>query len=67
MSDAPLWTAVVPQPKPRPQLAPAGTVWVCGACGKTSPDWIYGPRGWDESCALNSVLCRSSTTGEQHV
>lgn len=58
------WQAVDPQPKDRPQKAPEGTVWVCGACGKTSPDWIDGPRGWDESCAMNSVLCYTKPTEE---
>lgn len=45
--------------------APDGQVWVCAACGKTSPT-KYGfdadekrvvTNGWDESCMLNSVLC----------
>lgn len=43
------------------QLAPEGCVWVCAACGKRSRDQ-YGEQpishGWDESCVLNSVLCR---------
>jgi hypothetical protein len=42
------------------QVAPEGQVWVCAACGKRSKD-RYGDqaidRGWDVSCALNSVLC----------
>jgi hypothetical protein len=44
--------------------APSGATWVCVACGKTCTDQ-YGidansePRGWDESCALNSILCRA--------
>lgn len=40
------------------KFAPAGTVFVCAACGKTS-DNLYGEgaRGWDESCMLNAVLC----------
>ena len=43
------------------RIAPAGAVWVCGACGKTARD-RYGiegehSRGWDESCMLNAVLC----------
>lgn len=47
-------------------LAPAGQVWVCGACGKRARSQ-FGfdaagkstklDRGWDESCMLNSVLC----------
>jgi hypothetical protein len=41
-----------------PRIAPEGQIWVCGACGKTSKD-RYGDRNssWDESCALNAVLC----------
>lgn len=43
------------------RIAPAGQIWVCAACGKTSRD-EYGIEGehsygWDESCALNAVLC----------
>ena len=38
-------------------------VYVCLACGKMSHD-RYGEkpisRGWDVSCAINSVLCRRS-------
>lgn len=41
------------------QEAPAGQVFVCGACGKRSRD-EYGinpiDRGWDESCMMNSFL-----------
>jgi hypothetical protein len=43
----------------RDRIAPAGTIWVCGACGKTSRD-RYGDadsRGWDSSCMLHAVLC----------
>ena len=45
--------------------APDGHVYVCGACGKTSPT-RYGfddagqrvaPNGWDESCMMHAVLC----------
>ena len=41
-------------------MAPAGYLWVCCACGKTS-EHKYGTRGasdygWDESCMLNSTL-----------
>lgn len=39
--------------------APAGTVWVCGACGK------YGKNRMDigdESCFMNSILCREDDT-----
>lgn len=39
------------------QEAPAGSVFVCLACGKMSHD-RYGykkiSQGWDESCMLNS-------------
>ncbi len=45
--------------------APEGQVYVCGACGKTSPtrygfddaDRNVADPGWDESCMLNAVLC----------
>lgn len=40
-------------------FAPPGTIYVCGACGKTS-DNEYGEdtrNGWDESCMLHAVLC----------
>jgi hypothetical protein len=40
--------------------APEGQVYVCGACGRRSRD-KYGFKpidaGWDESCAMNAVLC----------
>lgn len=38
-------------------IAPAGRIWVCGACGKTALDKYGEDRGWDESCMLNAVLC----------
>ena len=43
------------------RFARPGTIWVCGACGKTATDQ-YGIEGehspgWDESCMLNSILC----------
>lgn len=49
-------------------LAPAGCLYVCRACGKTSKSRAgFDPqtgrnlpdttRGWDESCTMNSVLC----------
>lgn len=46
------------------RFAPNGTIWVCGACGKTASD-RYGiegehSRGWDESCALNAILCHEA-------
>lgn len=40
------------------QRAPDGYVWVCSACGKRARD-AYGndgPREWDVSCYLNSLL-----------
>lgn len=40
-------------------VAPAGYLWVCCACGKTSKDKYGGPTAsefWDESCMLNSNL-----------
>ena len=48
-------------PPDYPDWAPAGQIFVCGACGKTSKN-IYGedpnnPFSWDESCMLNAVLC----------
>lgn len=43
------------------RFAPEGAIWVCGACGKTHHDQYgiegNGSPGWDESCALNAVLC----------
>lgn len=41
-----------------PRIAPAGAIWVCSACGKTSKD-RYGDKNssWDESCMMNSFLC----------
>lgn len=41
------------------ERAPAGTVFVCGACGKTARKrWGQVERtpGWDESCSMNAVL-----------
>ncbi len=45
--------------------APDGQVYVCGACGKTSPTQSgydsngerVAPSGWDESCMFHGVLC----------
>lgn len=46
---------------PPPELdAPVGTIWVCAACGKQSPNRNGGPGasyGWDSSCMSNAVLC----------
>lgn len=44
-------------------IAPPGQIWVCCACGKTSPDRFGGPNasvGWDESCMLNASLFEKS-------
>lgn len=38
-------------------VAPAGQIFVCSACGKTSINIYCGPRGWDVSCSLHAVLC----------
>lgn len=50
-------------------LAPEGTVWVCGACGKRSLS-RYGfdaennatsiSPGWDVSCSTWAVLCQAN-------
>lgn len=46
--------------------APEGAIYVCAACGKTSPT-RYGfddqnrhvsQPGWDESCMLHAILCK---------
>lgn len=46
------------------QVAPAGAIFVCVACGKRSRD-LYGyqkiSRSWDASCVLNSMLCVESS------
>lgn len=51
------WIAIEPQPAYPAHVAPEGTIYVCAACGKTARDTYNGPRGWDESCMLNAVLC----------
>jgi hypothetical protein len=48
-----------------PKFAPDGYLFVCLACGKTSPD-LYGSSeqtmpGWDVSCALNAQLAAEKT------
>jgi len=51
------------RPRPNyPRMAPEGTIFVCGACGKISKD-MYGEESssWDESCMLNSVLCKADS------
>lgn len=40
--------------------APAGQIWLCGACGKTVRNSVTGKGGsygWDVSCFMHSVLC----------
>lgn len=50
-------------------VAPAGQVFICGACGKRSRD-IYGDqaidRGWDESCFINSHLMDEDEAQKLH-
>jgi hypothetical protein len=43
------------------RYAPAGKVWFCMMCGKTTKDCYGEERGWDESCALNSILVDEAT------
>lgn len=38
----------------REYIAPKGTIWVCGACGKSGIDRT---EIGDEACFLNAVLC----------
>lgn len=51
----------MPEPRREPiNPAPAGQVWVCGACGKRSHDQGGNDpidHGWDESCYMWAVLC----------
>lgn len=61
------WKAVSPQPEYPEHVAPPGTIYVCGACGKTSKDSYNGPGSWDESCMLNAVLCYERDAGAEHV
>lgn len=51
------WKAVDPQPEYPVHVAPPGTIYVCGGCGKTARDTYAVVGGWDESCMLNAVLC----------
>ncbi len=60
----PQWTAVDPQPQYPEHVAQPGTIYVCGACGKTARDTYNGPRGWDESCMMNAVLCHDKEPNE---
>jgi hypothetical protein len=58
------WTVMATKGEQGNEIADAGEVFVCGACGKRSKD-LYGfqkiSRGWDESCMLNAVLCREDS------
>jgi hypothetical protein len=51
------WHREHPGYKPENPIAPKGKIWLCTACGKTSPH-RYGTSGsgWDEACMLNSEL-----------
>jgi hypothetical protein len=40
------------------RFAPEGSLWICTACGKWAKDRVEGPRGWDVSCCINSVLVK---------
>ncbi len=50
-------------------LAPEGQVYICGACGKTSPtrygfddnNTNVGDPGWDASCMMNATLCTTDS------
>lgn len=44
------------------EVAPAGSLFVCCACGKTSRTryGIGNTNGWDESCMLNCQLFEES-------
>lgn len=51
-------------PPKYPMEAPAGQIFVCGACGKRSKTMfnsIDDPTGWDESCMFNCVLVYEDT------
>lgn len=43
------------------RYAPAGKIWFCMMCGKTTKDCCTEERGWDESCALNCILVDETT------
>ena len=44
------------------RFAENGEIWVCGACGKTAKDrYGDGNSSWDESCFMNSILCKESS------
>jgi hypothetical protein len=51
------------------ETLPSHLIWVCAACGKTSPTRSgfdsnkkrVSDHGWDESCFLNAVLCKKDS------
>lgn len=47
------------------RYAPAGKIWQCMACGKTSHDLYDGPRGWDAACVLNAQLVEDSQHNQE--
>jgi hypothetical protein len=48
------WTAEDAKEFERRATAPAGAVWVCGACGRNGK---RRDKIGDESCYLNATLC----------
>jgi hypothetical protein len=46
------------------RIAKPGQLWLCGACGRLSEDRFglvgWHTHGWDEACALNSILVSST-------
>lgn len=58
---------IAPHGTSHDEPAPEGTVYVCAACGKTSPTRSgydgtgkrVAPGRWDSSCFLHAVLCYS--------
>lgn len=46
-------------PPPKDTEAPAGLIWVCGACGKRRQNKYDFSGSWDESCALNAQLVKA--------
>lgn len=43
------------------QYAPAGKIWFCMMCSKTTNDCYGQERGWDESCVMNCILVDETT------
>jgi hypothetical protein len=67
VSNAKTWRAVENQPdKSKEKIAPAGTIFVCAACGKTSRDVTRGPAGWDVSCMQHAVLCHDEGASSEN-